>query len=145
MSRNLGSTCCYFCGETVKLDEPPRPITREDAGIYYDTRDGYGYAGMIVANASCTVCEAQYLADIDKSACAGFSSWQSWQVALQEGQTHRDLSFRSTFNDEPGIADMPKYKISWQPIKVAWPTCEACGKPTYQDGSCMNWRECKKA
>lgn len=37
MSRNLGRTDCDFCGGLVTLDEKPRPITREEAGPYYET------------------------------------------------------------------------------------------------------------
>jgi len=68
MSRNLGQTNCDFCGGRVSLDEKPRPITREEAGPYYDTHHGYGYAGGIFANATCTVCAAPYLAWVSLAA-----------------------------------------------------------------------------
>lgn len=86
MSRNLARTDCYFCGGHVVDVEEPREITAEDCGAYLET-----YAGMTVANAECRVCGAKYLAWVTT-----LFSWHG-----------RDLSFRSTFNDEPGDADMP--------------------------------------
>ncbi len=139
MSRNLGSTSCDFCGEKVTLDESPRPITREDAGHCYDTYQGYGHAGMIVANATCSVCEAEYLAWIDQSACAGYGT-SGFPNRPEKEEPFMDLSFRSTFDDEPGIADMPKYAIRREIVKTLWPTCVTCGSPTWRDGrGCTNW------
>lgn len=52
---------------------------------------------MLVANATCPGCSAEYLA---------------WMYDIP-GRRHRkeggiqDLSFRSTFDDEPGIPDLP--------------------------------------
>lgn len=95
MSRNIGSICCTFCTGRVVLEEPFRRITQEEAGQYYRE-----YMGMPVANAHCEDCEAQYLA------------WAiSTGVGSIEDHGFCDLSHRSTFNDEPGPADMPKWKI----------------------------------
>ena len=72
MSRNLGRTDCYFCSGKIRLEEQGRPITREEAGPYFELRNGYSYEGMIVARAICEDCEAKYLAWIDQSRCCGY-------------------------------------------------------------------------
>lgn len=109
MSRNLSSTTCYFCNHAVTLDEPPRPITEGDAGHYFEE-----YRGMIVANATCPACEARYLAWLDGTHRAR-SGWPRPETDDAGNLTIRDLSFRSSFNDEPGAEDFPKYavKIEW--------------------------------
>ena len=90
MSRNLcNGDLCEFCGERVKLVETRRRIRPEEAGIYYDEfKDGW------FANAECYLCLGQYIA---------------W--VREYDNSIYDLSFRSTFNDEAGDADMPKYKV----------------------------------
>jgi hypothetical protein len=109
MSRNLNRTICDFCRGTVQLDEEPRLITREEAGIHYDTRGGYGFAGMICANATCVACGAEYLAWVSLRNCAGYGQ----HANHVEGSPFFDLSFRSTFHDCPGESDRPKrgYKL----------------------------------
>ena len=89
MSRNLDSFKCSFCAEPPVLEETGRPITEKEAGRYY-----HEFHGMFVANARCSYCEARYLA---------------WNVTGKPGGTngYTDLSFRSTFADEPGPADVP--------------------------------------
>ena len=62
MSRNLASTHCDFCGAYPVLIEDPRPITKEEAGRYFNE-----YEGMLVANADCPFCWAKYLAWVDES------------------------------------------------------------------------------
>jgi hypothetical protein len=86
MSRNLASTSCDFCTEEVRLVEEPRPLAPADAGVYYTA-----FAGLTVANAECATCKAKYLA---------------W-IRVEVDRPFFDLSFRSTFNDEPGEADKP--------------------------------------
>lgn len=100
VSRNLCSTDCYYCGDTPTHDEQPRPVTQKDCGVYFDE-----FEGMVVANATCPSCEARYLAWVRAPA-----RWSgSW--GKDNDGAHFDLSFRSTFNDEPGLTDLPKYEV----------------------------------
>lgn len=128
MSRNLAMTHCYYCHEEVKLDEEPRPITKEESGVYYDE-----YATMPVANATCTICEAKYLA---------WTHYPDGQIG--EGP-FVDLSFRSTFNDEPGVPDTPRWQIKRIVTfeKTPWPTCSTCKAPYSYAGSTYCY-ECKQ-
>lgn len=144
MSRNIGSTQCNFCGGEVVLIETPRPITRKEAGVYYDTCEGYGYANGIFANGACLTCEAKYLAWVNLSACAGYGQWN--RNRLQE--PFFDLSYRATFNDEPDEEDLPEWAIQTVPLteeqcrklevfsgtlkkRKPWPRCEKTGRKVY--------------
>lgn len=130
MSRNIGSTECQFCQGEVRMVEPPRPITREEAGPYFDVNpcpcpsrpylpQAYSYEGMIVANAECVDCCAKYLAWIDQRACVGYGELTEHdrRVSAESG-TFFDMSFRSSFDDEPGKADMPVYRIEVHRVRV---------------------------
>lgn len=114
MSRNLGTTDCCSCPRweppptTVRLVGPVHPITRAEAGSYFDE-----YEGMLVADAECSECGAKYLAWVDerprrrphgfdREPCGAFC----------------DLSYRSSFNDEPGEDDVPRDR-SWPPSRLA--------------------------
>jgi hypothetical protein len=99
VSRNLCSTSCTICDETPKLDGDPHPITEEEAGRYFDE-----YAGMIVCNARCPNCDAKYLAWVDERQRK--SIHRPYRYADHDG-AFVDLSFRSSFNDEPGPDDLP--------------------------------------
>jgi len=114
MSRNLCSASCEWCRGVVVLSEEPRPITSDDCGRYFSE-----YEGMLVAFAHCYDCEAQYLAWID-----GLSRHtnRGYPEPAPHGENPvRDLSFRSTFNDEFGPADFPKYAIKRGIIsRVPW-------------------------
>ena len=126
MSRNLSSTCCYFCGGTVTLTERPRPMTQEDCGAYYyETRNGYGYAGAIVAHAICFDCEAKYIAHVDFSACPGYGN-SLYFHGRSDGQPFFDLSFRQSFNDEPGPDDLPNFEFVR--VRQPVPMCPTCGE-----------------
>jgi hypothetical protein len=118
MSRNLCRTDCYRCGEDVLLDEKPRPITRSEAFCYFDE-----YERMLVANATCPVCGARYLAWCDDTSrlrgprvpdrWAGTSLGAHLAAPRYDpALTHFDLSFRSSFNDEPGDGDLPPWVCS---------------------------------
>lgn len=85
MSRNLSRSTCYFCGSKVVLDEDHRPIEERDCGAHYYDK----YRGMLVAKATCPLCETSYLA------------WLDGRTGITP-----DLSFRSTFDDEPGAKDI---------------------------------------
>jgi len=103
MSRNLCITNCYYCEHSIELLEDPREITERDAGVHYDT-----YRGMLVADAQCPICLAQYLAWIDDSNCSGHRRCKPGYPGY--GKCF-DLSFRSSFNDEPGEKDKPQYNV----------------------------------
>jgi len=105
MSRNLCQTYCAFCPapDTIKLVEEPRQITGEEACGYFEE-----YEGLVVANAECTLCEAKYLAWVHerhrvRNPCT--------RLRPDAAPPFFDLSFRSTFNDEPGDEDMPTYRV----------------------------------
>jgi len=99
MRRNLCSTECYFCGDEPKLVEKPRLITQRDAGRFFDE-----YAGMLVADAECPSCRAQYLAWVDMRGC----KYRTVDPYIH-GDPYFDLSFRKTFNDEPACGDQPPW------------------------------------
>jgi len=110
MSRNLCSQVCVHCEHPVVLCEKVRPITKGDAGHYFDE-----FEGVLVANALCPMCDAKYLAWMDTSAhdrkygCRERRSVDGIPV---------DLSYRSTFNDEPGDADLPAYVVEKSTVWV---------------------------
>jgi hypothetical protein len=132
MSRNLGITNCRFCHDEVRMTEPPREATRADVGACYDTDNGYGYQGMILAHAECVTCCAKYTAWVSLAACAGY-----WSRRVERNEYgFFDLSFRSTFNDEPGERDLPDFKVEYVLQKTSWPTCEVCGKKIYEVYGC---------
>ena len=121
MSRNLCRRDCYYCNSVVDLVEEQRPITEQETGCYYDE-----YKDMSVANAQCSVCEAKYLAWIHYPESSGIE---------KEGAPFVDLSFRSTFNDEPGPEDAPTYRVNRVVTleKESWPACETCSTPLPYD------------
>lgn len=98
MSRNLCRTDCYYCNGVVELRAEKAPITASERGPYTD------YDGMSVAPAECVDCLAKYLAWVD---------WPSQprRSDYSQGGPFFDLSFRSSFNDEPGPDDLPVYDI----------------------------------
>lgn len=101
MSRNLMRIDCFFCRGEVRLVEHPREITKSDAGVYFDE-----YYNMAVANAECVTCGAEYLGWVAGGHLSGGAYFDS------EGKlSAHDLSFRSTFDDEPGPSDMPKRAV----------------------------------
>lgn len=102
MSRNLGGTYCEICyaaSEQITLEETPRPARPEDCGRYFDE-----FKHVIFAAAHCTACGAKYLAWI-------VDPIRPWPRAPSAGQRFVDLSFRSTFNDEPGPDDLPPPEV----------------------------------
>lgn len=99
MSRNLMSVVCVHCGNTPELVEIPHKITENNAGAYFKE-----FEGMIVAHATCPSCEADYLAWLDESKRVKYPRTKVYPVI-------EDLSYYSTFNDEPGNDDLPKWEI----------------------------------
>jgi len=122
MSRNLCCAECPHCGGIPTHEEESRPITQADAGVYFPE-----YEGMLVANARCR-CGAKYLAWVDDRERKGETSprYCDWQP-------HFDLSYRSTFNDKPGIddtCDVVDYDELREALETAW------GKAVEEDGPC---------
>ncbi len=99
MSRNIAEgTSCYFCGSKLELEEKARPITEAEAGVYFSEYETW----LLVAKAHCRLCLTRYLAWMS---C--HPGWLSSHDGDEQGIV--DLSFRSTFNDEPGVEDMPTH------------------------------------
>src|SRR5690349_14739725 len=109
MSRNLCSTSCGQCPWSfMVLEEKPRPITKEEAGPYFNE-----YDGMLVANAKCPMCEALYLAWVNES-CMGVRYVRGYPIPPREADEdlgYFDLSYRAAFNDEPWVTDLPIWKV----------------------------------
>ncbi len=104
MSRNLGRTDCRECigeSEHIVFDEEPRPVKDTDVGRHFFAE----YQGLIVAHARCILCHTLYLAWVD---WPGSSS-----SYFRRREEHRfvDLSYRSSFNDEPNAIDLPVYEV----------------------------------
>lgn len=99
MSRTLCSVACDRCGGTVERLEEWRLATPAELGRYY-----HEYSERLFAHASCEWCGALYLA------------WAPDRYTpSQEGIG--DLSYRSTFNNEPNEEiDWPRSK--WVAIAV---------------------------
>lgn len=73
------------------------------------------YAGMLVAHAQCEDCEAPYLAWVlGNNRGSGPENYDKAEHIV------RDLSYRSTFDDEPGPEDFPKYAIRRDPVRRPW-------------------------
>lgn len=107
MARNLGRTSCNRCGHAVvKLDEEPRPITQAEAGIYFDE-----YEKLEVAKAHCPICQTKYLAWVDESETRYFGRAVGSIAHPRTAQEapYFDLSYQSTFDDEPGAGDFVNY------------------------------------
>lgn len=98
MSRNLAITHCRICHGRVVLEEKPRPATVADCGAYLVNYPN----DFRVANASCIECSARYLAWVDLPNCGGH-----WERRPNDEREFVDLSFRSSFSDEPGPDDLP--------------------------------------
>jgi hypothetical protein len=112
MSRNIANGgFCSFCNDKPVLQEESRPCTARDCGTYF-----YEYRGMMVANAECPSCGAEFLAWVDGSTRA--QSPQPRDSSLP----FFDLSFRSTFDDETGFSDLPKRRVTH---RVVWELGEA--------------------
>ena len=105
MSRNLCRTDCQRCSGPITLDEDPRLVTKEETGVYFAE-----YRGMLVANAECAWCKARYLAWLTRP-----QRWPGVGNSESRGVWEPiDLSFRSTFNDEPGPDDLPEATIVFE-------------------------------
>lgn len=115
MSRNLGDILCYFCqNDTVKLTGSERSITKQDCHAYFNE-----YEGMIVADAECKRCKARYLAWVDgsKRTLGSNHPMSDYPNRSQIPSNYKftDLSFSSSFNDEPGVCDLPIFDSEGYP------------------------------
>ncbi len=121
MSRNLCRTNCYYCRCEVIRTGETRELTDEDVGAYFPE-----YCGMIVAEAECSMCEAKYLAWMGK---IPHSYRDDGEIRI------RDLSFRSSFNDEPGVDDLPAFEIEERIayVKTTWPTFKCGARKVHRD------------
>ncbi len=96
MSRNLCATECQQCGSRVKITGP---------SYKYNYCDSWS---VLLADAECEICGTQY------------SAWTGPTSDHMDRDINRDLvergfydlSYRSTFNDEPGDDDIPAKQIS---------------------------------
>ncbi len=144
MSRNLGATSCRFCDGEPKLVEPARPVTLQDVpSVYFGE-----YLGLIVAHAECEDCGAKYLAWLDGTHMRGGFGYPKPQTNPDGTLRVGDLSFRSSFNDEPGPEDMPAWEVIRGIVeKKPWPRCKECGKPMhglYDGATCVEEYEHKQ-
>lgn len=130
MSRNLGQITCYFCGAEVRVTGVVHDILPAEAGVYFDE-----YEGMIVADAECSDCCAEYLAWLDETKRRRYAAFFLHDRRTDEKGRPVDLSFRSTFNDEPGPSDMPRYVIVTEKRRAPVTTPE---KPGYVFQSTSN-------
>jgi hypothetical protein len=104
VAANIGDTCCKVCRGEVELEEAQRPVSRSDMGPS-DFAE-YNRKGLWVARARCSRCGTLYLAWIDVSAYRG--------CHLSNADRSRklvDLSFRSSFRDEPTSRDLPSVEV----------------------------------
>lgn len=110
MSRNLGRTTCKFCDSPVVVTgEPERgAYTHLPLGPYRSE-----YADVHFAEAECPQCLAKYIAWLTPP--PGYGGL----VHDPDGAVH-DLSFRSTFNDEPGESDLPVFEVVRVYVRVGF-------------------------
>lgn len=102
MARNLASTSCKRCGTLPRITGEVHPLSRSEAGCYFEE-----FEGMLVAEAECPLCGALYLAWVDETTRARRHGWA--RETPERGFV--DLSFRSSFNDEPGEHDLPPWML----------------------------------
>lgn len=102
MSRNLARTSCRRCDGKVIVTGPR----------YVLPNDHFACPAMTVADAECQRCRARYTAWIGYTVLTPVGQYGSREVDKELVREHGffDLSFRSTFNDEPGDDDMPPYQ-----------------------------------
>lgn len=101
MSRNLCQTNCYWCDGEVKIVGSP----------YHLPDDHFSRPGMLAANADCIACGSHYTAWMGPSTKDKGDNYGARYIDMQLIQQFGffDLSFRSTFNDEPGKTDVPPF------------------------------------
>ncbi len=91
MSRNLARTDCRICTCAVKI-----------TGLPMVSNIAYDGLSIVFAHAECVACKAKYSAWLHSHSDQGRTSHRTDPTGI-----FYDLSFRSTFNDEPGKDDVP--------------------------------------
>jgi len=94
MSRNIGQRCCNHCGHDVVLVGQVYTASPDRMGVY-----AHHYQGRAFCDAECPACLAQYIA------------WDANKLPIEGSETHSDLSYRHSFNDEPDERDLPRYTV----------------------------------
>lgn len=102
MSRNLGIRHCDYCTQDYVVITGPIFNFEERYSFYVSE-----YRGMKVADAECQYCGTKYLAWVEPSPNKR-KEWMDPDWAPEK--RYYDLSYRSTFNDEPGKSDLPTIK-----------------------------------
>lgn len=105
MSRNLCRDRCVYCGDDVRL-VPEWPVIQEWAR---PVRDRYRLVSAI-----CRGCQSLYVAHVDYSEDRHLRS----PDLANDFRQVKDLSFWSTFNDEPSEMDKPKREVKVFQVKV---------------------------
>ena len=108
MSRNLCRTTCYYCDSPVLPKEEPRLATKFDVGRYTEQYEGR----LWCAAAVCPACRATYLAWYSDT------PWPRESTVPECQEEIMDLSFRSSFDDEPDDADLPLYAVEKRWVRV---------------------------
>ncbi len=119
MSKNIGSKDCRNCGlvDTVVI------IGAQMAWEQYYAWEGEAakhFRGMQIAQAECQYCQTRYMAWVWPSANM---VWErptfkpEWSMDDPPEKRFYDLSYRSTFNDEPGPSDIRR-KQPPNPVKL---------------------------
>jgi hypothetical protein len=104
VSRNLLRTSCARCQGVVRITGKTKTFEElRPRSVYVDE-----YRGTKFADATCAWCGALYLAW-----CSTPPGWPSMSCRLNE-EGFFDLSFRSSFNDEPGPGDLPAAMIHFE-------------------------------
>lgn len=99
MSRNLCRTDCVHCKNSDF-----------ELGKSYPVADDHPYnSGMVVSNATCKTCGTKYIAWIGPTS-DGYGARDCDRYLIREHGFY-DLSYRSTFDDEPGDDDIPFEKL----------------------------------
>lgn len=109
MSRNLSRTDCQHCGQDAVVINGP-VSNYEDMYPEDQSELSKHLKGMQVACAVCEYCECLYMAWVWPSPNM---VWErpnfkpDWTLDTEPSKRFYDLSYRSTFNDEPGRYDIP--------------------------------------
>lgn len=97
MSRNICRTECPRCGDTPTITGPALDIKDSEHGVSF--RELHG---MKIAHADCSTCGALFWAWVTAP-----PYWT--RGGDTDDRPFNDLSYRSTFNDEPGPDDEPPW------------------------------------
>lgn len=125
MSRNLARTDCYFCHSTDFRIESPTMSWKDYAkGKYFEKPYGSDYGSMTVAIVTCSLCEAKYVGWCNDLRIDNWRRTPGGGATLidttpSSAEDFNDLSFRSTFNDEPGDLDLPVFRVK-NGMRVGW-------------------------